>query len=385
LSGARRALGLTALAAASLATGPERVASADSAPAVAAPSVDPARLESALSAVVMVIAVDRVHTELRPMAGGSGVIVDPDGWVLTSDHILRAGDRARDLFVIARYRGRDREPEMTCAGRPEHARRLPERDLALIRCDRDMDGNPRRPARWPSAAIGGPASPGDRVWVLGYPDTGAGRPTVVRGQITGKSGVDGAPGEDYLNTDAPLSHGSSGGAAIDADGALIGLASAFRERAQITADAVRPAGRVGLIRPIAHAMPLLATDASPPTPPGTAAPATSEPATGVVIRSAVVDAANDHPVTSAVVIVFKPHVRKRDVDLHELHDQALAWGRSNISGSFALDRPIPRGARYTVAVLASGYHPLIVDDVLSLDGDSPDYLDPWGIIRLSRE
>jgi hypothetical protein len=105
---------------------------------------------------------------------------------------------------------------------------------------------------------------------------------------------------------------------------------------------------------------------------------------GVEVSSVVRDEANGNPVSGAVVIVFRAGVRAKDVDLNRLLDTTLTWARTDEQGHFTLRRPVPRGQKYTVAVLARGYQPLIESEVLALDPAAPGRLDPWGTIHVQR-
>ena len=68
-----------------------------------------------------------------------------------------------------------------------------------------------------------------------------------------------------------------------------------------------------------------------------------------------------------------------------LESQALAWGQTNAGGAFELQNPVPRGNRYAVAVIATGYHPVAADDGLTVADDAPDLFDPWDEIQLEKK
>ncbi len=354
-------------------------------------------IRNVLPAVVMVLAVDLVNGELVPVAGGSGTILSPDGSVLTNYHVLydEEHDRLHDLFVIGRVRSGQRTPESDCAGHPNRSKLMPERDLALIRCDLDMSGRPWTPMAWPSAKpdLVGSVVLGERIWVIGFPDSLDGRLSVATGEVSGSTNEGGAVA--FIRTTASITKGSSGGAAVDEHGMLIGVPSAFRLRTRVDEHGAMPAGQVGMLRPIASARPLieLAARGWTPTegenevgPQDETGPSEQKPAPdrGVVVSSVVRDAANDRPIAGAMVTVFLPDIDVDDIDVNHLQDQALTWGQTNSDGHFTLRHRVPRGHAYTVAVTAKGYRPLLATDVLVLDDASPEYFDPWGYIWLER-
>lgn len=357
-------------------------------------------IRATMPAVVMVIAVDVRDGRLVPVGAGSGTIVDPSGAVLTNHHLLHdaAGDRLHDLFVIGRFRAADREPEMVCAGSPSRGRLKPEVDLALLRCDLDMNGQSWLPEGWPTLPMRrleqDDVVPGEQVWVLGYPNVGGGTIHVTAGLVSGWTGEHGGAGSRaFMKTDAAITHGNSGGTAIDEDGNFIGVPTAFRVTTSQHGQAIVTAGKVGLIRPLEHARDLIAAARKGFVPGAAEAVADAEPAAaipaparaGVTVRSRVVDAANGRPVEGAFVIVFRAGIGAGELDTASLDDQALTSGQTDGDGVFRTTGPVPRGGRYTVAVIAPGYRPLAEDGALTVGDGAPDLFDPWGALRIERE
>lgn len=353
-----------------------------------------------LPSVVMVMAVNLDDGTLVPVSSGSGTVISSDGSILTNFHVVNDDQRQRlhDLFVIGRFRGIETEPEYVCAGRPNRSKLLPELDLALIKCDLDMDGHAWSPSNWPAVPIEltETAVHGERVWVIGYPDVAGGTINASSGEVTGLVQQDGTNETAFLVTTAAITFGGSGGAAIDENGIFIGVPTAFRSRARVDGAAVTRLGDEGLIRPVQRAESLLSIAQAGWTPTlgdnrvdeplDPTALAAEIPAgdPGVEVSSVVRDEANGNPIAGAVVIVFRPGVRAKDVDLNRLLDTTMTWGRADEHGHFTLRRPVPRGDRYTVAVLAKGYQPLIESGVLELDSASASRLNPWGTIKLQR-
>ncbi|HKH04235.1 MAG TPA: trypsin-like peptidase domain-containing protein [Acidimicrobiales bacterium] len=142
---------------------------------------------------------------------GSGVIVGSDGVVVTNAHVVGDADEVRLTFADATTA----TAEVVAAD--------PASDLAVLRPDRDglpalelAEGLPD--AGQLAIAIGNP---------LGFENS------VTAGVISGvQRALPGAAGEapglvDLIQTDAPISPGSSGGALVNADGRLVGVNVAY--------------------------------------------------------------------------------------------------------------------------------------------------------------
>jgi len=355
--------------------------------------VFPSGVARAFDSTVMIVVADLVDGRLKARGGGSGVIVGGDGSVLTNYHVIHDKDaRLHDVFVIARFAAPDRAPELMCAGRPSRSKLQPEVDLALLKCDMDLDGRTWNPASgagvWATLpeARASDVKMGQRLWVLGYPDVGGGGLTLSEGEVEGWTGVDGTSGRDFIKTDASITHGNSGGPVVDDLGRLVGIASAFRTRRTETGSVIETA-QVGLVRPLQAASMILAYAAAGWTPreghtevelTPTAVEAAAE---GVRIYTTVVDDATEAPVRDALVMVLHNGIDESSIDLNRLDDQAIAWGKTNAQGEVRLKQLVPPGT-YTVLVIAPGYEQLTGDGQLTVDDKTPANFDPWGKIGL---
>jgi len=353
----------------------------------------PNQVSRAFDSTVMVVVADLVDGRLKARGGGSGVIVGADGSVLTNYHVIHDKDgRLHDVFVIGRFSTLDKAPQLQCAGRPSRSKLQRELDLALIKCDLDLDGRTWQPATaqiWPTLpeARASDIKMGQRVWVLGYPDAGGGGLTLSEGSVEGWTGQDGTQGRDFIKTDASITHGNSGGPVVDDAGRLLGIAAASRVKLTASGGVVEVA-QVGLVRPLPTASDLLAIAATGWTPregyndvelqPS----AVEAPSEGVRIATKILDAANEAPVRDALVLVLRPGVKASSIDVNRLDDQTLAWGRSNTQGDVQLKQPVPVPGTYTVMVIARGYEPLIGEGALKLTDKTPPAYDPWGQIKL---
>lgn len=146
---------------------------------------------------------------------GSGVVVSPEGYILTNNHVIEGADELLvklpdDRELAARLIGAD-----------------PKTDVAVIK----VEG-----AGLPFAVLGDSDAlrVGDVVFALGNPlDVGQ---TATMGIVsaTGRRGLDllargdSDPGyEDFIQTDAAINVGNSGGALVDAKGRLVGINTAI--------------------------------------------------------------------------------------------------------------------------------------------------------------
>ena len=140
---------------------------------------------------------------------GSGVIVSPDGYILTNHHMVEAADQ----IEVALSDGRKARAHIIGSD--------PETDLAVIKIE--------LPGSLPAITFGHPeqAHVGDMVLAIGNP-FGVGE-TVTMGIISALKrdhlGIN--TFENFIQTDAAINPGNSGGALVDSNGNLIGINSAI--------------------------------------------------------------------------------------------------------------------------------------------------------------
>ncbi|WP_031408681.1 S1C family serine protease [Thiomonas sp. FB-Cd] len=148
----------------------------------------------------------------RPTVGlGSGVIVSPNGYVLTNNHVV---DGAEEIEVKL---ADGREAAATVVGRD------PDTDLAVLKINL---------RHLPTLAFADDtqARVGDVVLAIGYP-FGVGQ-TVTQGIISalGRTQLGINTFEDFIQTDAAINPGNSGGALVDVHGNLLGINTAIFSR-----------------------------------------------------------------------------------------------------------------------------------------------------------
>jgi serine protease DegQ len=147
----------------------------------------------------------------RASSLGSGVIVSPEGYVLTNHHVIESADEIEVLLSD----GRRASAKVVGSD--------PETDLAVVKVD--LKG-------LPSIVFGRPenAKVGDVVLAIGNP-FGVGQ-TVTMGIVSalGRSHLGINTFENFIQTDAAINPGNSGGALVDSQGNLLGVNTAIYSR-----------------------------------------------------------------------------------------------------------------------------------------------------------
>lgn len=148
--------------------------------------------------------------ETRQEGMGSGVIVTTDGYILTNNHVVEGADELKVLLsdereFVAKLIGTD-----------------PKTDVAVIKIDTE---------KLPTVTLADSEKlrVGDVVFAIGNP-LGVGQ-TVTMGIVSAKGrnkvGILDGGYEDFIQTDAAINMGNSGGALVDAKGRLVGVNSAI--------------------------------------------------------------------------------------------------------------------------------------------------------------
>ena len=144
----------------------------------------------------------------RATSLGSGFIVDPSGIIVTNHHVI---DKADEILVRLQD---DRELKAEVVGRD------PKTDLAVLRVESDEplpflefgDSDKTRVGDW-VVAIGNP---------FGFSST------VTAGIVSArKRDIRAGPYDDFIQTDAAINKGNSGGPMLNLDGRVIGVNTAI--------------------------------------------------------------------------------------------------------------------------------------------------------------
>ncbi len=142
---------------------------------------------------------------------GSGVIVSPNGYILTNNHVVEGADAIEVILtdsrhVTAKVIGTD-----------------PDTDLAVLKIDLD---------KLPVIVLGNSDAllVGDQVLAIGNP-FGVGQ-TVTSGIVSalGRNQLGINTFENFIQTDAAINPGNSGGALVDVNGNLMGINTAIYSR-----------------------------------------------------------------------------------------------------------------------------------------------------------
>lgn len=143
---------------------------------------------------------------------GSGVIITPDGYIVTNNHVIEGAS----------------ELEVTLSNNKTYTAKVigksPQEDIALIKIDEeDLDYLPFGDSN--SAKIG--------QWVLAVGNPFNLTSTVTAGIISAKGrnlDEEGTQMQSYIQTDAAINPGNSGGALVNTNGELIGINAAITSR-----------------------------------------------------------------------------------------------------------------------------------------------------------
>jgi len=144
----------------------------------------------------------------KATALGSGFIIDPSGLVVTNNHVIEDAD---EITVILQD---DTNLTATVVGRDKKT------DLALLKV------TPKKPLPAVSFGDSDKVRVGDWILAIGNPYGLGG--TVTAGIISARArDINSGPYDEYLQTDAPINRGNSGGPMFDMDGNVVGVNTAI--------------------------------------------------------------------------------------------------------------------------------------------------------------
>jgi 2-alkenal reductase len=146
-------------------------------------------------------------TVTEPQASGSGVIIDPKGYIVTNNHVVEGARRLEVIYADGR------KVDATLVGADSFA------DLAVIKVGGEV---PAVAALGDSSAL----QPGETVIAIGSP-LGDFKGTVTAGVVSALNRqLEANPGsaiEGLIQTDAAINEGNSGGPLVNLQGQVIGI------------------------------------------------------------------------------------------------------------------------------------------------------------------
>src|SRR5215467_3352909 len=151
---------------------------------------------------------NRERTPRRVNSLGSGFIIDPDGVVVTNNHVISEADEINVILndgtkLKAELIGRDQKT-----------------DLALLRV------KPEKPLKAVKFGNSDKLRLGEWVIAIGNPFSFGG--SVTAGIISGRNReLNSGPYDNYIQTDAAINRGNSGGPLFNLDGEVIGINTAI--------------------------------------------------------------------------------------------------------------------------------------------------------------
>ena len=144
----------------------------------------------------------------KATALGSGFVIDPSGYIVTNNHVIEDAD---EITVILQD---DTNLTATVVGRDKKT------DLALLKVS----------SKHPLTAVVWGDSDKIRVgdWIMAIGDPYGLGGTVTAGIISARMrDINSGPYDEYLQTDAPINRGNSGGPMFNMDGEVIGINTAI--------------------------------------------------------------------------------------------------------------------------------------------------------------
>lgn len=207
-------------------------------PATAAPPALPLDPSAMVGQVgPQVVNIDTKFGYNNAVGAGTGIVIDPNGVVLTNNHVISG---ATDISAFDVGNGQTYAVDVVGYDRTQ--------DIAVLQL--------RGAAGLPTAAIGGEATVGEPIVALGNAGGQGGTPSAVTGKVVALnqsvSATDTLTGAQenlggLIQADAPIRPGDSGGPMVNNAGQVIGVDTA-------ATDSYKMSGGQGFAIPIGRAM-----------------------------------------------------------------------------------------------------------------------------------
>ncbi len=157
--------------------------------------------------------------EQRQTSGGSGFIISPDGFILTNNHVIEGATKVEVHFGADENGNGGRTVAAKVVGRD------PATDLALVKIDVDQE------LPWIRLGDSERIRKGDWAIAIGHPFTFENTLTVgvisAKGRALGLS-RETQSFENFIQTDAAINFGNSGGPLLNIGGEVVGINTAIR-------------------------------------------------------------------------------------------------------------------------------------------------------------
>jgi S1-C subfamily serine protease len=305
------------------------------------------------------------NTDIR--LEGSGVVVSTEGIVVTNVHVVSDGGR---FYPVIYFNLLDpakpyAPPHRSRLYRTQVVLRNLEADLVLLRIVGDGEGNPLPSTQtFEAVPLGDSRVLGflDEVYTVGFPKAGGSTVTITRGLVSGKEEL-----EDWIKTDAQVTHGNSGGAAVEKSGRLVGVPTKVRPDIQPVdtdndgfPDGNVNFGSVGLIRPVELVAKMLTTLHE-----GNTDVARSAMADERLEVKGLITTETGESVAQALVGLLKAGSKEATVQ------NLLTWARADQNGIFSFPTRVPAG-EYVVRARANGFE--VHQENLHLQRDNTNLL-----------
>ncbi len=139
---------------------------------------------------------------------GSGVLISEDGYILTNNHVIKDAN----IIKVRLYRSKE-DIEATVVGKD------PKIDIALLKINRN---------NLPFAKLGDSDKMEVGDWVIAIGNPFGLSHTVTKGIVSAKGRVIGSgPYDDFIQIDAPINFGNSGGPLFNLKGEVVGINTAI--------------------------------------------------------------------------------------------------------------------------------------------------------------
>jgi serine protease Do len=164
--------------------------------------------------------------ERRIMSAGTGIIIDPAGYILTNNHVV---DGANKISIVLHDETIFKSKQVKVVGTD------PRTDLAILKVDSDVKMKAIRMGNSDEIRVG------DWAIAVGNPFGYEGTVTVGVISAKGRSGINLGGGpinmmhQNFIQTDAAINRGNSGGPLLNIQGEMIGINTAISTETGLSA------------------------------------------------------------------------------------------------------------------------------------------------------